>query len=83
MIITAVFFSVVVVTVNARIFSMVEGITMKEIKPQAAYTIDTARINQRIYEFNTRIKPIMHCIVLIASSNKLSAPTMQYYKIEK
>ena len=83
MIITTVLFSVIAVTVNAGMFSMVEGMAMKEIKPQAAYTIDTAGVNPRVYEFNTRVKPIMHCIVLIASSDKLAAPAMQCYKIDK
>jgi len=63
--------------VSAGMFSMVSGMSMKEIKPQAAYTIDTAGVNPRIYEFDTKIKPIMHCVVLIASSSDLSAPTLQ------
>jgi len=68
------------VTSNAGMFSMVSGMAMKEIKPQASYTVDTAGINPRVYEFDTRVKPIKHCIVLIASSDKLAAPTMQCYK---
>ena len=74
---------VLVGVANAGIFSMAEGMTMPEIKPQASYTVDTAGINPRVYEFNTKVKPIMHCVAFIASSSKMSAPTMQCYKIEK
>jgi len=65
---------------NAGLYSMVTGMSMKEIKPSAAYTVDTNGINPRVYEFDTRVKPIRHCIVLIASSDKMAAPTMQCYK---
>jgi len=74
---------IVVSSLHASMFSMVSGMAMKQIKPDAAYTVDTAGINPRIYEFNTRVKPIMHCVVLIASSDKFSAPAMQCTKIEK
>jgi len=67
------------VSANAGLFSMVEGMSMPEIKPQAAYTINTAGINPRIYEFNTKVKPIKHCIVLFASSGKTSVPAMQCF----
>ena len=53
---------------------------MKEIKHEASYTIDTAGVNPRIYEFDTKVAPIRHCIVLIASSDNMAAPTMQCYK---
>ncbi len=82
-IVSMILFSFSAITLNAGMFSMAAGMAMKEIKPQAAYTVDTAGINPRVYEFNTRVKPIMHCIVLIASSDKLAAPAMQCYKIEK
>ena len=72
-------FSGFVVSANAGMFSMVEGMSMPEIKPQAAYTVDTAGINPRVYEFNTKIKPIKHCVVFIASSDKMAAPTMQCF----
>ena len=74
---------IVVSSLHAGMFSMVSGMTMKQIKPQAAYTVDTAGINPRVYEFNTKVEPIMHCVVLIASSDKFSAPAMQCTKIEK
>ena len=72
--------ALVALSAQAGMWSMVSGMAMKEIKPQAAYTIDTAGINPRVYEFDTKVQPIRHCIVLIASSDKLAAPTMQCYK---
>lgn len=66
----------IAISANAGMFSMVSGMSMKEIKPQASYTIDTAGINPRVYEFDSKVKPIMHCVVFIASSEKMSAPTM-------
>jgi len=71
---------VLALSANAGMWSMVEGMNMKEFKPDAAYTIDTAGINPRVYEFDTKVKPIRHCIVLIASSSKMAAPTMQCYQ---
>jgi len=68
---------------NAGLYSMVAGMSMKEVKPKASYTIDTAGVNPRVYEFTTRVKPIKHCIVLIASSDKMVAPAMQCYPISK
>ncbi len=73
----------VALSANAGMFSMVSGMAMKEIKPQSSYTVDTAGINPRVYEFDTRVEPIMHCIVLMASSDKMTAPTMQCYKKNK
>jgi len=63
----------------AGAWSMISGMAMPEIKPQAAYTIDTAGINPRIYEFDTKVEPIKHCVVLVASSDKMAAPTMQCF----
>jgi hypothetical protein len=74
------FLFVLVLSANAGMWSMVSGMTMKQIKPQAAYTVDTAGINPRIYEFDTKVEPIRHCVVLIASSDKLAAPAMQCFK---
>jgi len=71
---------ITVTSVNAGMWSMVSGMAMKEIKPQAAYTVDTAGVNPRVYEFDTKVAPIRHCVVLIASSSKMAAPTMQCYK---
>lgn len=81
--VTLILGSLICVTLHAGMYSMISGMAMKEVKPQAAYTIDTAGINPRVYEFNTKVAPIRHCIVLIASSDKMAAPTMQCYKIEK
>ena len=75
--------ALVALSAQAGMWSMVSGMAMKEIKPQAAYTVDTAGINPRVYEFDTKVQPIRHCIVLIASSDKLAAPTMQCYKKEQ
>lgn len=61
---------------NAGVFSMVSGMSMQEIKPQASYTVDTAGINPRVYEFDTQVKPIMHCVAFIASSHEISALSM-------
>lgn len=40
-------------------------------------------IHPSVYEFNTTVEPIMHYVVLIANSDKLSAPARQCTKIEK
>jgi len=69
----------VALSANAGMFSMVSGMSIKEVKPQASYTVDTAGINPRVYEFDTQVKPIKHCVVLVASSDKMSAPTMGCY----
>ncbi|MFK5937407.1 MAG: hypothetical protein QM497_03325 [Sulfurimonas sp.] len=75
--------TIVAATLDAGMYSMISGMAMKEVKPQASYTIDTLGVNPRVYEFNTKVEPIRHCIVLIASSDKMAAPAMQCYKIEK
>ena len=62
---------------NAGMWSTVSGMTMKEVKPSVSYTLDTAGFNPRIYEFDTRTKPIMHCVLVSSSSDKSSAPTLQ------
>ena len=75
-----IFIIAIAISANAGMFSMVSGMSMKQIKPQASYTVDTAGINPRVYEFDTQVKPTMHCIVFMASSGKMSAPTMQCHK---
>lgn len=70
----------VALSAQAGMWSMVSGMAMKEIKPQAAYTVDTNGINPRIYEFDTKVEPIMHCVIMVASSEGMAAPAMQCFK---
>jgi len=41
------------VTLQAGTWSTLSGMSMKEVKPIAAYTIDSAGYNPRVYEWKT------------------------------
>jgi len=72
----------IVIFVNAGMFSSFSGMFFKEQKPVAEYTIDTAGINPRAYEFITATKPYHHCIVVFGNSDRFSLPVMQCWKEE-
>ena len=59
-------------------FSTLEGLGMKEIKPDYTYTIDTAGINPRIYEWTPKSNPNITCIVIFGNS-KAAIPAMQCF----
>ena len=67
---------------NAGVFSTMSGMAMKEIKPVASYTIDTAGINPRVYEFIPKNDTTKLCVIVFGNSDKLSVPAMQCFKRE-
>jgi hypothetical protein len=58
---------------QAGMYSIVSGMSMDEIKPKAVYTIDTAGVNPRIYEFTTKTSPKKACILVVVGDE----PTLQ------
>ena len=60
-------------------WTSLNSLTLKEIKPTKTYTLDVVGLNVRVYEFDTQEKPIHHCI-LIFSESKYKAPVMQCWK---
>jgi hypothetical protein len=64
----------------AGMFSTMSGMTMEEIKPLSSYTIDTAGINPRVYEFIPKNDKTKLCIVVFGNSDKLSVPAMQCFE---
>ena len=52
-------------------FSAVSGMSMKEIKPTASYTIDTAGINPRVYEFKTSTG--RECVLVVLTGDQPSS----------
>ena len=63
-------------------FSSVSGITMKEVKTNA-YTIDTAGINPRVYEFRPESNKHYLCVVIFPNSDgkhTAAVPAMQCFK---
>ena len=67
----------------AGLWTTISGLSFKEIKPDALFTIDTAGQNPRAYVFTViNSKPIMQCVILYTES-KYKAPVMQCWKKEK
>ena len=67
-------------TLNAGMFSTLSGMAMKEVKPVASYTIDTAGINPRVYEFIPKNDKTKLCIVVFGNTNNnISIPAMQCF----
>ena len=65
---------------QAGMFSTVSGMTMEEIKPNSSYTIDTAGINPRIYEFTPKANPDKICVVVFGNADGgVSIPAMQCF----
>lgn len=65
---------------NAGMWSTATSLLKEEVKPTAAYTLDTSGYNPRVYEFFTKDKR-MKCVVIFSSSSKSSNPTMQCIKL--
>jgi len=65
---------------NAGFWSTAQGMLMKEKKPDASYSIDTAGMNPRIYEFTTEDKK-MKCVVIFTSVQGGSDSSLQCIKI--
>jgi hypothetical protein len=66
----------------AGMFSTVSGMVMDEKKPLASYTIDTAGINPRVYEFTPQNDKTKLCVVVFANSDRGAIPAMQCFKKE-
>ena len=67
----------------AGMFSSVSGFAMKEIKPESAYTIDTAGINPRVYEFVPRGDRSKLCVVVFGNPGDrcdVNIPVMQCFE---
>jgi hypothetical protein len=67
---------------SAGLWSTASGFTMKEKKPSASYTIDTAGINPRVYEFNSADNK-MKCVVVFTTVNGGSTSSMQCIDLRK
>jgi hypothetical protein len=68
---------------GGNIFSQVSGMTLPEIKADNVYTLDTAGINPRVYEFTPKGKPDYLCIIVFPNAsgdNSTSVPVMQCLK---
>ena len=68
---------------HAGLYSTISGMNMDEVKPKAEYTIDTAGINPRVYEFYPKNLKNTICIVIFASSANGNTMSMQCKKIAK
>jgi len=76
----------VAISANAGIFSTISGMTIPEIKPTEAYTVDTAGINPRVYEWRSKADSSMMCAALFsnaAEEGTSSAPSMFCWKSKK
>jgi hypothetical protein len=69
---------------SAGLFSTVSGMTMEEIKPQQSYTVDTAGINPRIYQFVPKGISDYICIAMFTNSTSkdTAAPALQCVKVK-
>ncbi len=75
---------IITTTLQAGMFSTVSGMTMKEVKPLSSYTIDTAGINPRVYEFVPQNDQTKLCVVVFSNAdNSTSVPAMQCFKMDK
>ena len=62
---------ILALTANAGLFSTISGMAMKEVKPKASYTIDTAGINPRVYEWKTTEGKT--CVAIFGSAAETSS----------
>ena len=74
--------AIAALTALAGMFSTISGFTMKEIKPKAEYTLDTAGFNPRVYEFVPLNDKTKLCVVIFGHASDRSgqsALTMQCF----
>jgi hypothetical protein len=65
---------------QAGMFSTISGMAMQEVKPDHSYTIDTAGLNPRVYEFTPKANPNKICVVVFGNSKSgISIPAMQCF----
>ena len=69
-------------TLSAGMFSAVSGMGMKEIKAQQEYTVDTAGINPRVYEFTPQGAPEKYCILVVLTGDQPSSTLQCFDKKE-
>ena len=71
----------IVSSAQAGVFSTVSGMTMEEVEPLSSYTIDTAGVNPRVYEFVPKNDKTKLCIVVFGNADGgVSIPAMQCFK---
>ena len=78
-----VFAILLAISAEAGIFSTVSGMTMEEQKPLSSYTIDTAGVNPRVYEFTPKNDKDTLCVIVFGnatSGDGVSVPAMQCFK---
>jgi hypothetical protein len=63
---------------TAGLFSTVSGLGMKEKKTDKEYTLDTAGMNPRVYEFTPVTAPHMQCILIVLNAVEPSS-TLQCF----
>ena len=63
---------------QAGMFSAVQGMGMKEIKPKAEYTLDTNGVNPRVYEFTPQSDKSKLCILIVLTGDEPSS-TLQCF----
>ncbi|QCT94555.1 hypothetical protein FE773_04995 [Caminibacter mediatlanticus TB-2] len=69
------FISIFLTNIFAFQWSTIVGMFKKTVNT-LSYTIETAGINPRVYEFDTQGYPRMHCVVIFRDDPR-SAPAMQ------
>jgi hypothetical protein len=65
-----------------NMFSKISGMTMPEVNPENAYTLDTAGLNPRVYEFVPKGDPTKLCVVVFPNAdgaNTAAIPAMQCF----
>ena len=65
-------------TMQAGLFSAVQGLGMQEVKPKVEYTIDTNGINPRVYEFIPQLAPNKICVLIVLTGDEPSS-TLQCF----
>ena len=65
---------------NAGAWSVMTSMSMKKVKPDAIYKLNTSGWAPRVYEFTTKTQPYMKCVTVFSSSDKSSAPMMHCIK---
>ena len=72
--------SIITVSASAGMWTTISGLSFKEIKPEAKFTIDTAGQNPRAYTFTVQgSKPTMQCVIIF-TEGEYKAPVLQCWK---
>ena len=70
---------VYIATTRTMSFSALTTILSEQIKPDKSYTVDTAGLNMRVYEFTTQTEPKMKCVTTIVDNQ---APSTQCIRVK-